>query len=128
MVVDSKEKLLTARVFPHMVLIEASVSPPSPSSPSSPSSLTLSYPGLPAVTVELPAQPGQAQPGYAVFREEVAGCDLGDQVGAWLSEVILVNWSSFNSSSFLRASFSLLNFAFSFRSCSAFLLVSDSSL
>ena len=80
MVVDSGKRLLTARVFPHMVLIEVSVSPPS-------SSLTLSYPGLPAVTVELPGQPAsQSQPGYAVFREAVSGCDLGDQVGAWLSE------------------------------------------
>ena len=70
MVVDSKMKLLTARVFPHMVLIEVSLSS---------SSLTLTYPGLPPLTVELPSQPGQAQPGYAVFREEVAGCDLGDQ-------------------------------------------------
>ena len=70
MVVDSKKKLLTARVFPHMVLIEVSLSS---------SSLTLTYPGLPSLTVELPSQPGQAQTGYAVFREEVAGCDLGDQ-------------------------------------------------
>ena len=81
MVVDSKRKLVTARQQPHMVLIEVSVSPLS-------SSLTLSYPGLPAVTVELPGQPAsKSQPGYAVFREAVSGCDLGDQVGAWLSEV-----------------------------------------
>ena len=82
MVVDSKKRLLTARVHPHMVLIEVSLSG---------GWLTLTYPGLPAVSVQLPG-PGralQAQPGYAVFREAAAGCDLGDEVSAWLSEVIL---------------------------------------
>ena len=84
MVVDSKARLVTARAQPHMVLISVSVSG---------GQLTLNYPGgLPPVSVRLPGPrqpPGPARPGYAVFSEAVAGWDLGEEVSAWLSEVIL---------------------------------------
>ena len=46
MVVDSKARLVTARVHPHMVLIEVSLS--------ASLCLTLTYPGLPAVSLQLP--------------------------------------------------------------------------
>ena len=36
-----------------------------------------------------PGQALQSQPGYAVFSEAVSGCDLGEEVSTWLSEVIL---------------------------------------
>ena len=80
MVVDKENKLMTARVFPHMVLIEVSVSH---------GSLTLSYPGMPGVTVKIPEGSVKISQSYSVFRESVSGYDLGEEVGGWLSDVIL---------------------------------------
>ena len=80
MLVDSKNKLITARVYPHMVLIEVSLSD---------GQLKLSYPGMTEITLSVPTGAVTCSDNYAVFSESVSGYDLGDEVGAWLSEVVL---------------------------------------
>jgi len=79
MVVDNKKKLVTARKFPNMVLIEVSVKD---------DVLTLTYPGMECVQVNI-AVKDDMENGYDVFGELCQGVDLGDEVGVWLSDVIL---------------------------------------
>ena len=80
MIVDKKNKLMTARVYPHMVLIGVSVSD---------GRLRLTYPGMSELTVILPTDTVTCVHRYAVFSEAVSGYDLGEEVSSWLSEVIL---------------------------------------
>jgi len=79
MIVDHKQNMVTARKYPHMVLIEVSVSK---------SVLTLSYPGMEDIIVEVP-DTLDGDKGYEVFGEACSGADMGDTVGQWLSDVIL---------------------------------------
>jgi len=81
MVLDGKGKMVTARKYPHMTLVEPQVIS---------DQLTLKYPGMPEVTVQLPkvSEAGK-EVALDVFGEACRGLDLGDEVGEWLSEVIL---------------------------------------
>jgi len=79
MVVDNKKKLVTARKYPNMVLIEVRIKD---------EVLTLSYPGMDSVKVNIAAE-DCINTGYDIFGEQCRGVDLGDEVGFWLSDVIL---------------------------------------
>merc|ERR1711962_58972 len=81
MVLDGKGKMVTARKYPHMTLVEPQVIS---------DRLTLKYPGMLEVTVQLPKvnEVGK-EVALDVFGEACRGLDLGDEVGEWLSEVIL---------------------------------------
>lgn len=86
MLVDRKDKLVTARQFPHMTLVTVEVTA---------TQLSLGYPGMQTITVNIPAKAEQdsavgfasAGPDYEVFRESCKGLNMGAEVGSWLSEV-----------------------------------------
>ena len=80
MVVDRKGKMVTARRYPHMVLIRPRLTS---------SQLTLSYPGVEDVSLALPDLRGAAV-SVSVWGEECRGVECDQpQVSAWLSAVIL---------------------------------------
>jgi len=79
-VLDGKGKMVTARKYPHMTLVEPRVIS---------DSLTLRYPGMSEVSVKLPLEKKGKEVALDVFGECCRGLDLGDEVGEWLSEVIL---------------------------------------
>ena len=83
MVLDRKDKMVTARKYPHMTLVQPLVQR---------ASLTLSYPGMQSVTVNLPDTDSLGAGNYItvdVFGDLCHGLDLGEEVGRWLSDVIL---------------------------------------
>ena len=80
MVVDIKGKMITARRYSNMVLIQPKMS--------SNNHLTLSYPGRQDVTVNL-EKIGESVIDCNVWGEDCAGVDCGDEVSSWLTGVIL---------------------------------------
>ena len=70
MIVDHKQNMVTARKYPHMVLIEVSVSK---------SVLTLSYPGMEDIIVEIP-DTLDGDKGYEVFCEACSGEDCVESI------------------------------------------------
>ena len=80
MVVDRKGKMVTARRYPHMVLIRPTITT---------SHLTLSYPGVEDISLALPDLSG-AVVRVSVWGEECRGVECSQpQVSSWLSAVIL---------------------------------------
>ena len=85
MVVDRKGKMITARRYPHMLLMRPTVSPED--------TLTLEYPGMEPITVKTASEDHEEDKVVKceVWGEECEGTDLGEEVGEWLSEVILLD-------------------------------------
>ena len=80
MVVDARGKMVTARRYPHMVLIRPTFTT---------SHLTLSYPGVEDISLALADLSG-AVVRVSVWGEECAGLECcHPQVSSWLSTVIL---------------------------------------
>ena len=79
MVVDGKGKMVTARRYPHMVLIRPSITT---------THLTLSYPGVEDLSLALPDLSGETVR-VSVWGEECRGVEFPPEVSAWLSAVIL---------------------------------------
>jgi len=80
-VVDRKGKLATGRRWPHMTLVEPQVCK---------GELVLTYPGMEPIRVTLPIKEvGSKSVEVDVFGDICSGLDLGDQVGEWVSDVIL---------------------------------------
>ena len=82
MVVDTRGKMVTARRYPHMVLIRPTITT---------SHLTLSFPGVEDISLALPDLSG-AVVRVSVWGEECGGVECGHgqpQVSSWLSSVIL---------------------------------------
>jgi len=76
-VVDKKGKMVTARRYPNLTLVQPVVSE---------NELILRYPGVEPCTVSIPRDNGQRK------GEEGEGCEgvsLGTQVGQWISSVLL---------------------------------------
>ena len=80
MVVDKKGKMLTAREYPSMVLIEVKAWD---------TVITLSYPGMDDVSVNVPDINTVTDTQSEVFGEKCQGVDMGEITGRWLSEVQL---------------------------------------
>jgi len=84
MVVDTRGKMVTARRYPHMVLIQPSLTG---------SQLSLSYPGQEDLSLELPDLSVASQVEVEVWGEKCRGveCEVqaGTLVSSWLSSVIL---------------------------------------
>ena len=80
MVVDKKGKMLTAREYPSMVLIEVKALD---------TVITLSYPGMEDVSVNVPDINTVTDTQSEVFGEKCQGVDMGEITGRWLSEVQL---------------------------------------
>jgi len=80
-VLDNKDKIATARKFPSMCLIQPEVTQ---------SHLVLKYPGMNDISVSIPAvkslDGGQE---FEIFGDHCKGINLGGEVGAWLSDIIL---------------------------------------
>ena len=80
MVVDGKGKMVTARRYPHMVLIRPTITT---------SHLTLSYPGVEDISLALPDLNGEVVR-VSVWGEECRGVECPQpQLSSWLSAVIL---------------------------------------
>ena len=85
MVVDSKGKMVTARRYPHMVLIRPTITT---------THLSLSYPGVEDISLPLPELSGEKSVVVSVWGEECRGVECQPQVSTWLSAVILGRESS----------------------------------
>jgi len=85
-VLDRKGKQATGRRWPHMTLVKPEVLG---------RTLSLSYPGMDSIDVALPKTEGGDLGAEGkvvtvdVFGDLCKGLDLGDEVGEWVSEVIL---------------------------------------
>jgi len=82
-VIDRKGKTAPAKKWPHMTLIEPFVRG---------NLLELNYPGMDALTIKLPegkAFEAMERVKVAVWGDPCLGVDLGEEVGEWLSDVIL---------------------------------------
>lgn len=77
-VTDAKGRFLTARRFPRMVLIRAQPVE---------GGLTVSAPGMPALSLQRADFPGQHEP-VTIWKDEVLGQQCGDKADRWLSEYL----------------------------------------
>jgi len=81
MVLDKKNKLTTSRKFPHMSLIQPELTQ---------TELILKYPGVEDIAITIPSDKSlEGGLEFEIFGDSCKGINLGEEVGSWLSDVIL---------------------------------------